>query len=79
MIEFKPKKQILAQLAISHTNFYGKIRSGLFPKPVKLGKRSMWPSNEVDQMCAAWISGCDDATIRKLVAEIEKNRKNVNA
>nr|WP_281722646.1 AlpA family phage regulatory protein [Nitrosomonas nitrosa] len=78
-IEFKPKKQILAQLAISHTNFYKKIREGKFPRPIKIGKRSLWPSHEVDAMCAAWIAGHDDTAIKQLVAEIEKKRKIVTA
>lgn len=78
-IEFKHKKQILAQLAISHTNFYKKIRDGKFPKPVKIGKRSVWPSHEVNQMCEAWLAGHDDIAIKQLVSEIEKNRKIVTA
>ena len=42
---------VLAFLSISKTTFYAGIRSGHFPKPLKLSKRtSVWRASEIRQI-----------------------------
>jgi len=42
---------ILAFLSISKTTFYSGIRSGIFPKPLKLSKRtSVWRALDIRQI-----------------------------
>lgn len=43
--------QVLDRVGLKKTVVYDRIKSGTFPKPVKLGSASRWPENEID----AWI------------------------
>jgi len=40
-------KQVLAHLQICRAYLYILIREGKFPQPRKLGRRSIWPAEEV--------------------------------
>jgi len=61
---------------LSRSCLYKRIAEGLWPKPVPLGGRLVaWPENEVGAMNQARISGIKDAQIRKLVSNIEYDRK----
>jgi prophage regulatory protein len=74
--------QLLRQPAVrslyplGRSQFYSNIKQGLFVKPVRLGTRaSAWPRREVEQICAAIISGKGDAELRVLVKSLEAARK----
>ena len=55
---------------------YERIDKGLFPKPVKLGPRSVgWPASEVAAINAARIAGKSDEEIRALVVKLHAARK----
>lgn len=55
---------------------YERIDKGLFPKPVKLGPRSVgWPASEVAAINAARIAGKSDEEIRALVVRLHAARK----
>lgn len=52
----------------SNSSVYANIREGLFPKSVRIGKRSVgWPENEVKAVCTARIAGKPEEEIRELV------------
>jgi prophage regulatory protein len=60
----------------SRSTRYHRIDEGLFPKPVKLGPRSVgWPASEVAAINAARIAGKSDEEIRALVIKLEAARK----
>ncbi|MEC4747175.1 AlpA family phage regulatory protein [Methylomicrobium sp. Wu6] len=70
-----PKRGILGKLPISRTSFLDGVKSGKFPKPVKLSQRTVaWPSREIDLINAALIACKSDKEIKKLVAELEAAR-----
>lgn len=70
---------VKAKTGISRSTIYLRIEQGLWPKPVKLGARSIgWPANEVTAMNAARISGSTDLEIRQLVCQLEAARKQFN-
>lgn len=55
---------------------YGDIKEGLFPRPVKIGKRACaWPSHEVDRIIEARISGASEDQLRILVAQLVAERR----
>jgi prophage regulatory protein len=57
-------------------NHYNRIDKGLFVPPVKIGERmAAYPSNEVDAIIAAQISGASDAELRELVNYFIASRK----
>lgn len=60
--------------SLARPTIYRDIRRGLFPKPVKIGAISAWPSNEIDAINAARIAGKGDADIAMLVAELHRLR-----
>lgn len=56
---------------------YGLIKSGLFPKQVRIGQRSVgWASHEIDAVIDARIAGKSDAEIQSLVKQLHANRAN---
>jgi prophage regulatory protein len=66
---------VKAQSGASRSTIYLRIKQGLWPKPVKLGPRSVgWPASEVSALNAARISGMVDTEIRALVATLEAAR-----
>lgn len=67
---------VKAQSGASRSTIYLRIQQGLWPKPVKLGPRSVgWPASEVTALNAARIAGMADAEIRALVVTLETARK----
>jgi prophage regulatory protein len=71
---------VKAQSGASRSTIYLRIQQGLWPKPVKLGPRSVaWPASEVAALNAARIAGMADAEIRALVAKLEGARKSATS
>ena len=67
---------VKAESGASRSTIYLRIQQGLWPKPVKLGPRSVaWPASEVSALNAARIAGMDDAAIRTLVTALETARQ----
>ena len=67
---------VKAQSGASRSTIYLRIQQGLWPKPVKLGPRSVgWPESEVTALNAARIAGMIDGEIRALVTRLEAARK----
>lgn len=67
---------VKAETGASRSTIYLRIQQGLWPKPVKLGPRSVgWPANEIAALNAARIAGLADCEIRNLVAKLEAARK----
>jgi prophage regulatory protein len=60
----------------SRSTRYNRIGEGLFPKPVRLGPRSVgWPEEEVRALNAARIAGKTNDEIRALVHKLHAARK----
>ena len=71
---------VKAETGASRSTIYLRIQQGLWPKPVKLGPRSVaWPASEVSALNAARIAGMDDGEIRTLVAKLEAARKSATS
>lgn len=41
-------EQVLASIGCKKSFWYELIRQGVAPRPVKLGRRAVWPSYEID-------------------------------
>ena len=68
--------QVVAARSVCRTQLYLDIKSGLFPRPVKLGKRiNGWPESEVKALNAARIAGKSDDAIKALVRNLELARE----
>ena len=69
---------VKAATGYSRSTIYLRISQGLWTKQVSLGPRSVgWPSNEIDALNAARISGRTDTQIRELVELLHTKRKDV--
>lgn len=67
---------VKAQSGASRSTIYLRIQQGLWPKPVRLGPRSVgWPAGEVAAINNARIAGLHDDQIRALVIKLEAARK----
>ena len=72
--------RVKAETGASRSTIYLRIQQGLWPKPVKLGPRSVaWPASEVAALNAARIAGMADTEIRALVAKLETARKSASS
>jgi prophage regulatory protein len=59
----------------ARSTVYLYVENGLFPKPVKIGSRSVgWPSNEVLEIMKARISGQNNNQIKELVSSLMASR-----
>lgn len=67
---------VKAETGASRSTIYLRIQQGLWPKPVRLGPRSVgWPASEVGAFNAARIASLTDDDIRALVVKLETARK----
>jgi prophage regulatory protein len=67
---------VKAESGASRSTIYLRIQQGLWPKPVRLGPRSVgWPASEVAAINTARIAGMTDGEIRILVIKLEAARK----
>ena len=70
-------KQLMAKLNISKSKIYLNIAKGLFPQPVKIGRSSFWPENEIDRlMHFLVIADREEIEIKEFVEEIMEERRN---
>lgn len=68
--------ETLALTGDTRTPLYSKIAAGLFPRPVKLGRRAAgWPEHEVEVVLAARAAGASDEELAKLVVKLHDSRK----
>ena len=68
---------VRAESGASRSTIYLRIQQGLWPKPVRLGPRSVgWPASEVAAINSARIAGMTDDEIRAVVIKLEAARKN---
>lgn len=69
------KKDVINELGLSTSTIYRQIHCGLFPKPIKVGKRAVgWPIQEINKLKSALIAGLADKDIRNLIADIHNER-----
>lgn len=74
-IRLVPIEEVQAILAASsRANIYSRFARGLLPAPVKFGKATAIPSNELEQIVVAHIAGATDAQIAELVRQIHARR-----
>lgn len=43
--------KVIAKTSVSKTTLYGQIKANAFPRPVKIGRKSVWVEDEID----AWL------------------------
>jgi len=66
-------------LGLSHGHFYVRLKQGLVPQSVALGKRARgYPSDELERVARAMVAGWMDEKIATLVSEMAKQRQ-INA
>lgn len=66
---------VMAATSLARPTLYRDMKRGLFPRPVKLGRASAWPSEAVGAVIDARIAGQSDEDIKALVAKLEQQRR----
>lgn len=70
------RPRVEAETGDSRSTLYLKISRGLFPRPVRLGPRSVgWPAREVAALNEARIGNATDAELRELVQDLMRARR----
>jgi prophage regulatory protein len=54
-----PMREVLARVGLSRGQVYFLIGEQRFPAPAKIGRRSLWPAQEIDAWIAAAIKQRD--------------------
>jgi prophage regulatory protein len=66
---------VLSRTGDGRSTLYSRIADGLWPKPVKIGPRSVgWPTEEVSALINARIAALSEPEIRDLVRRLELAR-----
>ena len=70
------KPTVLHSTGFSNSTLYTRIGEGLFVPPISLGGRAVgFPSNEVDAVIGAMISGKSKDEIKALVTSLVEQRQ----
>jgi prophage regulatory protein len=69
-----PLADVLRLTGHCRTAAYTSMMAGLLPRPVKIGRASRWPEDEVLAVRAALLRGDDDSSRRALVRQLQANR-----
>lgn len=74
-IQYNSLDEVLTRLSLGRSTLYAKVQQGVFPKPVKMGKRKIvWPQHEVDQMALFYSRSPSEHNLRDFVLELENDR-----
>ena len=69
--------QVQSETGLSKSTLYLRIKQGLFPPGVRLGKRATgWPAFEIEALNRAQISGATEDQIKALVSAMAAERIN---
>lgn len=60
------------------TTVYARIKAGLFPPPIKLGRSSLWIEDELAAINDAVIAGSTDQELKRLVKKLLAARKQMH-
>ena len=71
-------RDVLNKVGLRKSNLYKMIGEGLFPKPIKVGRASLWIEEEVDAVLKAYVAGMDEQKIKALVLKLEHERSLFN-
>lgn len=61
------------------SKIYAEQKNGLLPRFVKLGRSTLMPSDELNQVLRARAAGAADNDVRRLVAKLFEQRQQVRA
>lgn len=73
-LRFECKPEVLGLRGDRNTNLYDEIKRGLWPPPIKLGRRSLWLAHESQAVLGAIAAGASDEQRRQLVRELVSQR-----
>lgn len=80
MNTLKRKSFVLKALGISKSTLHNRINCGLITPPISIGDRAVaWPSNEIESLINAQISGKSSTEIKLLVQHLVDNRQKAGA
>ena len=72
--------KVKIETGLPRSTIYLRIQQGLLTKPISLGGRSVgWPATEISQINAARVAGKSNEEIKRLVCELQKQRRRVEA
>jgi prophage regulatory protein len=67
---------VMRKTGHARSTVYLMVDRGLLPKAVKISERaSAWPEHELDAINAARIAGKSEDEIRRLVADLQQQRR----
>ena len=68
-------KETLAERKISKSHHYEQVRKGLYPPPINIKGRAFYIGAELNLMAQAFISGADDAELRRVTKFVIAQRE----
>lgn len=74
-IQYFRLPSMLLVLGLARSTLYSLVKMGLFIRPIKVSRISLWPSPEIRLLMAARAADKSDSEIRALVKQLEGDRK----
>jgi prophage regulatory protein len=74
LVSLLPRKAVSDMLGLPRSTLYRDVSRGMLTPPVKLGKSSRWPSNEIEAVVAARIAEASDDEVKALVRQLVEAR-----
>jgi len=75
-VTYLRRRRVEQETGLSRSSIYRYVAIGLWPRPVRVGVRSVaWPAADVAEMNAARLAGHTDEQIQRLVARIHAARR----
>lgn len=71
--------EVETRYGAKRTSIQKHIDAGIFPPPIKLGKTTLWPADEVEAVVRARIAELGDDQLRGLVKRMMAARKSAAA
>jgi prophage regulatory protein len=69
-----PLPQVMTITGYGRSAVYAAVRKNVLPHPVKVGRASRWPEDEVLAVRAAILRGDDEGARRALVRQLQARR-----
>jgi predicted DNA-binding transcriptional regulator AlpA len=67
--------EVQSRIRRSRSTLYNEMAAGIFPRPLKIGRRCFWRDDEVEDLIAAYAADASGADLSRLCEEFYERRR----
>lgn len=61
----------------SKSTIYDEVNRGLFPRPIKIGRRTYWRDDEITRIVDAYSAGVGHTELARIAQELAEHRESL--